>query len=538
MYAHRARQLGAKDAAIDHWVLESFFSTMTNVNFDDSRFVADLNALEGTFSSPPSSSPSSPSSPSPPLSPHPPTGLITKAKAMYEQACAKKGVKPENLGARGQFALASKTDVNALVEQAKTFSIPTRQAKLGLDYVGLQELTTYGLKGMCAYAEHARVLGWEKEEIYAFVHKTLDFLTREDATVDELVAAALEVGKMNYTVMALLDESNTSRYGHPEPTKVRMTAKKGKGILVSGHDLGDLEAILKQTEGKGINVYTHGELLPANSYPELKKYKHLAGNYGGAWQNQKIDFATFEGPIVMTTNCIIEPMRAYKDRIYTRSVVGWPGVKHLPTMDFSAVVQKALEMDGFDADEPERTNTIGFGRNTVMSVAPTVIEAVKAGHLKHFFLIGGCDGTEGERFVSFFSFFSSPILTPPSAPTTAAPPSSPPRTPSSSPSAAPSTASTTLTSAPSPTSASLAFSTWASATTPTPPSRSPSPSPTPSALTSTPSLSPSSSPGSSRRPSPSSSPFSPSASRTSTSAPTSPPSSPPPSSTFSSRTSA
>lgn len=177
-----------------------------------------------------------------------------------------------------------------------------------------------------------------------------------------------------------------------------MGGEKGKAILVSGHDLGDLEAILQQTEGKNINVFTHGELLPANSYPALKKYKHLKGNYGGAWQNQKIDFATFPGPIVMTTNCIIEPMRAYKDRIFTRSVVGWPGVKHLPTKDFSAVVARAQAMDGFEEDEPSRYNTIGFGRNTVMSVAPTVIDAVKNGHLKRFFLIGGCDGTEGDRF--------------------------------------------------------------------------------------------------------------------------------------------
>lgn len=207
MWAHRARQVGEKDADIDHWVLESMFSTMTNVNFDDSRFLADLNALEGCVihSS---------------FLPLMPFSLVTKAKAMYERGCAKKGVKPEQLGARGQFSLASKTDVAALQEQATPLGIPERQARLGEDYVGLQELITYGLKGMCAYAEHARVLGWEKEEVYAFLHQTMDFLTRDDATVDELLGAAMGVGTMNMTVMALLDESNTTKYGHPEITKV------------------------------------------------------------------------------------------------------------------------------------------------------------------------------------------------------------------------------------------------------------------------------------------------------------------------------
>lgn len=231
--------------------------------------------------------------------------------------------------------------------------MPKRQAKLGTDYVAVQELITYGLKGMCAYAEHALVLGQERQEVYDFVIKCLDFLTREDATMDELLDMAMQVGQCNLTVMSILDEGHTTRFGHPEPTKVRMTGVQGKAILVSGHDMTDLEAILKQTEGKGINVYTHGELLPANAYPGLKKYKHLKGNYGGPWQYQKIDFASFPGPIVMTTNCIIEPMKSYKKRIFTRSVVGWPGVTHLTNQDFSEVIKLAEEEEGFEEDEPE-----------------------------------------------------------------------------------------------------------------------------------------------------------------------------------------
>jgi hydroxylamine reductase len=209
---------------------------------------------------------------------------------------------------------------------------------------------------------------------------------------------AMKVGEMNLNIMELLDAGGTEKYGHPEPTKVSVTNVKGKCILVSGHDLHDLELILQQTDGKGINVYTHGELLPAHGYPGLKKYKHLVGNYGGAWQLQKLEFTTFPGPIVVTTNCIIEPKKSYKDRIFTRNVVGWPGVKHIEGDDFSEVVSMAEQMEGFKADDPKpKEITVGFGRNAVMSVAPLVVDAVKSGQIKHFFLIGGCDGAEGER---------------------------------------------------------------------------------------------------------------------------------------------
>jgi hydroxylamine reductase len=197
--------------------------------------------------------------------------------------------------------------------------------------------------------------------------------------------------------MELLDAANTGAYGHPEPTQVRVTAVKGKCILVSGHDLKDLEELLRQTEGKGINVYTHGEMLPANTYPGFKKHKHLIGNYGGAWQNQKTEFEAFPGPILMTTNCLQSPKDSYRNRLFTCGVAGWPDVAHIQDRDFSAVIGAALSEPGFTADEPERFITTGFARNAVMTAAEKVIALVKEGKIKHFFLIGGCDGAKPGR---------------------------------------------------------------------------------------------------------------------------------------------
>ena len=208
---------------------------------------------------------------------------------------------------------------------------------------------------------------------------------------------ALKVGELNLKVMELLDTANTKNYGHPEPTKVRITSIKGKAILVSGHDLKDLEEILKQTEGKGINVYTHGEMLPCNAYPQLKKYKHLVGNYGSAWQNQQKEFNEFPGSIIMTTNCIQKPKETYTARIFTCGLVRFPGVTHIENRNFTPAIQAALQEKGFEHDEPEKFITIGFGHNTVMSVADKVINGVKAGKIRHFFLIGGCDGAKPGR---------------------------------------------------------------------------------------------------------------------------------------------
>lgn len=206
----------------------------------------------------------------------------------------------------------------------------------------------------------------------------------------------LKTGELNFRVMELLDKANTETYGHPEPTQVRITPVKGKAILVSGHDLKDLEELLKQTEGKGINIYTHGEMLPTNAYPKLKAYKHLVGNYGGAWQDQQKEFKAFPGAILMTTNCIQNP-KDYPERIFTTGLVAWPGVVHVERSDFSKVIDEALSLEGFTEDVPEKFITIGFGRNAVLSVAPTVVNAVKSGQIRHFFLVGGCDGAKMGR---------------------------------------------------------------------------------------------------------------------------------------------
>ncbi|HDP35991.1 MAG TPA: hydroxylamine reductase, partial [Candidatus Hydrogenedentes bacterium] len=253
------------------------------------------------------------------------------------------------------------------------------------------------LKGMAAYVDHAVILGVEDDDISAFFHDTLDFLARDVSDVDALVTRALLVGEKNLRAMEMLDQANTGKYGHPEPTQVRVTPVKGKCILVSGHDLKDLEELLKQTEGKGINVYTHGEMLPCLAYPELKKYSHLAGNYGGAWQDQAKEFDAFPGAILMTTNCIQKPRESYKNRIFTCGLVHWPDTVHISDRNFAPVIDAALAADGFAEDEPAKFITIGFGRNAVMSVADKVIEAVKAGKIRRFFLIGGCDGAKSGR---------------------------------------------------------------------------------------------------------------------------------------------
>ena len=352
-YAHRARGLGAADRAVDRFVVEALFTTVTNVNFDSAR-LADWRQRAGE--------------------------MKAKARKLYEGAAGKAGKAPE-----------------AVPAPACETSIAKKLEKRGSDAGGLQELIKYGVKGMAAYADHARVLGVEDDSVYAFFHEALDFLAADSGDLGALVPMAMKVGEVNLKVMEMLDRANTGTYGHPEPTVVRVTPVKGKAILVSGHDLKDLDTLLKQTEGKGINVYTHGEMLPCLAYPGLKKYKHLVGNYGGAWQDQQKEFEAFPGAILMTTNCIQKPREAYKARIFTTGLVGWPGVTHVGNSDFSAVIAAALEAPGFAQDEPAKTITIGFARNTVMSVAGKVVEAVKAGKLKHFFLIGGCDGAKPGR---------------------------------------------------------------------------------------------------------------------------------------------
>jgi len=378
MYARRARELGVTDAEIDVFTIEALFTTVTNVNFDPER-VRTLILKAGE--------------------------LTGRAKELYEDACKKAGREPEILECPAGGKLA--TDLAGLVSQGEEVSIEKRRESLGEDVTGLQELLTYGLKGTAAYADHAQILGHEDESVYAFMHEALDFLVKDNPTVAELVAMNLRCGEVNLKVMELLDAANTGAYGHPEPTAVRVEPVAGKAILVSGHDLKDLEELLEQTEGKGINVYTHGEMLPAHGYPGLRKYKHLVGNYGGAWQDQRKEFDAFPGAILMTTNCIQKPKDGYKGRIFTCGLVAWPGVAHIEGGDFAPVIEAAQTAEGFAADGPDRTITVGFGHNAVLGVADKVVAAVKEGAIKHFFLIGGCDGAKPGR--NYYTDFAQAV---------------------------------------------------------------------------------------------------------------------------------
>ena len=368
MYANRARELGAKNREIDVFIIEALFSTVTNVNFDPDRLRQILlKAAE----------------------------LKQRAKALYEQAAAKAGKRAVELDGPAQWVPAA--DLKGLISQGETLSILKERESQGDDITGLRYLIFSGLKGMAAYADHALILGVEDEAVFAFFHQALDFLSKKEFTINELLGMALKVGEINLRVMEMLDQANTSAYGHPVPTKVRVTTVTGKAILVSGHDLKDLEELLKQTAGKGINIYTHGEMLPAHGYPGLKKYPHLVGNYGSAWQNQAKEFDEFPGAILMTTNCIQKPKETYHGRIFTTGLVAWPGLVHLKGDNFQPLIAAALATPGFTADEPEKTIMVGFGRNAVLGVADKVIAAVKSGAIRHFFLIGGCDGAKPGR---------------------------------------------------------------------------------------------------------------------------------------------
>jgi len=293
-------------------------------------------------------------------------------------------------------------NLQELVKQGEEANQKIFHSSSNEDVQSLKEITLYSLRGIAAYTDHAQILGQEDEKVYAFIYEALDAMQR-NGDLDFWLNMVLRAGEINLRAMELLDAANTGRYGHPVPTPVPLGHKKGKAIVVSGHDLRDLELLLQQTEGKGIYVYTHGEMLPCHGYPELKKYKHFYGHYGTAWQNQQREFAQFPGAILMTTNCIIKPQESYKDRIFTTGVVGWPGVKHIKDKDFTPVIEKALELPGFTEDKEDKTVMVGFARNSVLSVADKVIELVKAGKIRHFFLVGGCDGAKPGR--SYYTEF-------------------------------------------------------------------------------------------------------------------------------------
>jgi hydroxylamine reductase len=378
-YAHRAGQLGSRDRQVDVFVVKALFTTLTNVNFDPTRFQAYV---------------------------HEAAQMRTKAQGLYEQAAKKAGKTPESLSC--PVAWWEDTDsLGKLVEKGREVSIAAWIEKLGGTTAGLQELIVYGLKGAAAYADHAEILGRTDDRLYADFHDMLDYLTTGPTDTNDLLGRALKTGEINLKAMQLLDAANTQTYGHPEPTQVRVTPVKGKCIVVSGHDLKDLEALLQQTEGKGINVYTHGEMLPCLAYPGLKKYPHLVGNYGGAWQNQRTEFDDFPGAIVMTTNCLQKPKDSYKNRIFTLGLVGWPDVAHIDDRNFTPVIEAALAAPGFAEDAPAKYITVGFGRNAVMNAAGKVIDLVKAGKIRHFYLIGGCDGAKPGR--NYYTEFAEQV---------------------------------------------------------------------------------------------------------------------------------
>ncbi len=359
------------DDEIDKFMMDGSFSTLTNVNFDPERFVCYLKKSEEI-----------------------------------------KNILKEKLG-----------DVSVKVPEEAVYKLPNTKEeilkdaeKAGVMYEqdldanirSLRQMLIYGMKGMGAYGHHAHVLGHQDKAVSNFFYKGFSAVTDDSLTVDDLFNLNMEFGGVNLKCMGLLDKANTESYGNPIPTEVLITKKKGPFIIVSGHDLKDLKELLEQTEGKGINIYTHGEMLPAHGYPELKKHKHLVGNFGGAWQDQQKEFDGVPGCILMTTNCLQKPRESYNDRIFTTSIVGWPEITHIKEVngkkDFTLLINKALELSGFTKDEAEKNILVGFGHNAVLSNAGKIVDAVKQGKIKHFFLIGGCDGARPGR--NYFTEFA------------------------------------------------------------------------------------------------------------------------------------
>lgn len=313
----------------------------------------------------------------------------------------------DKLVVEGLFSTLTNVNFNdatlsAFIEKIAAEPYPMKELwNANEDIRSLKSLILFGIRGLAAYAYHAKVLGYQNAEINRFFYKALSAIGMDDWGMEELLPIVMEVGEINLKCMALLDKANTETYGNPVPSEVSLTVEKGPFIVISGHDLYDLKQLLEQTEGKGINIYTHGEMLPAHAYPELKKYAHLKGNFGTAWQNQQKEFADIPAPVLFTTNCLMPPKASYADRIFTTEVVSYPELVHIgEDKDFTPVIEKALDLGGYPEDQRftginggEKVLT-GFAHNTVLSVADTVIEAVKSGAIKHFFLVGGCDGAK------------------------------------------------------------------------------------------------------------------------------------------------
>lgn len=364
LFAREGRRLGIVDTAADRFTVEAIFSTLTNVDFDPERFVE----------------------------------LIRKAvehrEALKQQIAAKGGKTdfPEpQAGFQPQGTTADMAKTGADLKLLETLDTDE-------NIRSLKQTLLFGLKGICAYADHAAILGQSDPEIAGFCYESLCALMARGLSVSQCVDAAMQAGRINLRAMELLDAANTGTYGHPQPTAVPLGHRKNKCILISGHDLRDLELLLEQSAGKGIDIYTHGEMLPTHGYPKLKKYPHFYGHYGTAWQNQQKEMPAFPGAILFTTNCLQKPGADYTDRLFTTGLVGWPGVKHIgPDKDFSPVIEAALAAPGFSEDQDKGSVLVGFARNAVLGVADKVIAGVKSGAIRHFFLVGGCDGAKPGR---------------------------------------------------------------------------------------------------------------------------------------------
>ncbi len=358
------RKVDIIDADIDQFTSEALFGCLTNVNFDPARFetwIRKTVQLRDDLK----------------------TKVVAAGGSVSNTAEALSYTPAANLAGLG-------------AQGAQLNFIPSLDENE--DLRSLKQIILYGLRGLAAYTYHAAILGQQATEVYSYIHQTLADLTSKNLDLEELVAAALKCGEVNLKAMELLDTGNTGTYGHPGPTPVPLGAKTGKAILITGHDLKDFQLLLEQTKDTGINIYTHGEMLPCHAYPELRKYSHFHGHYGTAWQNQQKEMAVFPGAILFTTNCIQKPHGSYKDNVFTTGLVGWPGINHIgEDKDFSPVIERAMALPGFTTDVPNGEVLTGLARNTFQFFTDKIVAAVKTGAIKHFFLVGGCDGAKSGR---------------------------------------------------------------------------------------------------------------------------------------------
>ncbi len=361
--AHAARKIDISDDAVNAFTVKAAFSTLTNVNFDPVFFQQTIRKT------------------------------IELRDNLKERVGSAGGDTTFAGDASSYIPPASLED---MVAAAKNFGIKSYPAG-SPDILSLKHTILYGIKGVSAYADHAQVLDRQDDFVYGYVHEGLAAIQDPQLDLEDCLSLTLKCGEAALKAMEILDDGNTGTYGHPIPTQVSLGHKKGKAILVSGHDCKDLEELLKQTQGKGINIYTHGEMYSTHGYPKLKAYDHFCGQFGTAWQKQIKEFPDFPGAILMTTNCIQRPQKTYQDNLFTSGMVGWPGIHHIPGHDFTPVIDKALSMPGFNQNQDGLKVTVGFARNAVLNVADKVIEAVKSKDIRHFFLVAGCDGAKPGR---------------------------------------------------------------------------------------------------------------------------------------------